>query len=147
GKVDPLSEEGIGRATELAALASGIPLSPASGTGKAIAQIARAEAGPTAETLARQQAARDFGIALSRGQSAADPAAQRLENLAARGAHGEETQQAAKEFFEQQQADIERAQSGIGTVLGREGRTAEAPIIRSPREAGEVAGEEIREAA
>lgn len=160
GKIDPLSEEGIQRAAKLASVAS--PMSPAAGTTKALSSLAQSGAEPVGgrglatrnwteavapEALAKEQAASDFGIALSRGKSTGDPAAQRLEDLASRGASGEVAQKEASEFFKQESKDIAEASKGLGQLFGKEGRTQDAAIIDSPREAGEIVGEGIRSAA
>lgn len=135
GKVDLSSPEGSLLGASAASTFAG-PLSvaggasPARATGRAIAaglEREAPEAAVTAQALARQKAADEFNVNLSRGQATADPDAIRYENLASRGAYGKPAQDVAEPFFNQQFEDLGRAGRGIGEGLARDQDVAGAP--------------------
>lgn len=138
GTLDPSTPEGASTALEKV-VPYVLPTSPAMGTGRAIAESVLGgasrgvdPAAVTAEALARQKAADEFNIKLSRGQATGDPSDIRYEDLASREAYGKPAQQVAQPFFEQQFQDIGEAGKGIGEGLARDQDVAATP--------GEAAG-------
>jgi len=73
GKIDPMSEEGIGRAAEFAGVFG--PISPAAGSGKAIASLAKPAERPGMEVAA---AANRLGVDLPRAAASDSTAVQQI---------------------------------------------------------------------
>lgn len=96
-------------------------------------------AGPS---TAREAAASEFNIPLSRGQSTRDLEQIRYENMASRGAYGKPAQDTADAFFTSQNQAIRGAGADIGErVAGTH------PVAGTPGEAGAMLNEEVGRAA
>jgi hypothetical protein len=83
-------------------------------------------------------AASEFGIDLSRGQSAQDLDAIRYEDMASRGAYGKDQQDRAAGFFNKQHQDIEAGGQSVGQQTARA-----APVVDNPAEAADTLSSEI----
>jgi len=93
----------------------------------------------TSPTAVRNRAlAEEFDIPLTRGQATEDANALRFEDMAARGAHGDEMQRIAKPAFEDQFEAIQSAGQRVGQTLSR----GEQPL-NSPADAATSIAEEI----
>ena len=93
--------------------------------------------GPS-EAAAREAAAGEFGIPLTKGQTTQDAAQLRLEQELAAGQRGTKARDAANSFFEEQRGAIDTARAGIGERFGGEAR------VSSPLEAGELVAGRLR---
>lgn len=82
---------------------------------------------PTPEMLANESLGQEFNVNLSRGQASGDPSAIRFEDMAKRGAYGEQPQQVAAPFFDEQFQGLQTAGQGIGEQVARQGTVAENP--------------------
>lgn len=87
---------------------------------------------------AREAAAGEFNIPLSKGQSTADLDAIRFENMAGRGAYGKPAQDVANEFQTRQTGAMRDA----GTDLG-EGLAGNRVIVQTPHTAGSTINAEV----
>ena len=90
------------------------------------------------EAAAREAAAAEFAIPLSRGQATGDQAAQQFEAAAAAGSRGTKAETVAKEFEARQQAAIDAARQRIDATAGR------GVTLDNPTEAAEVIADQAR---
>ena len=130
GRVDPMSDEGIRRALDLAMVGS-----PAS-AGSRIRQVF---AQPQPQ-IARE--ADQFGIGLTAGQRTGNPALLSREDAMLGGAYGPKAQEVAQAARARQVEQIAAAQEGLGEVAGR----GVAQLDR-PAQAGAVVTDAVRGAA
>lgn len=140
GELDPNSEEALGAMLTMGATLS--PMSPANGTGAAVA--ARAGLGkPAVEVIAPQavQAAPEMGVTLTAGQRSGNPALLSRENAMLGGGLGESAQKVAQEAAARQQQELFSARSLIGDVAGRG-----APALERPAEAGGMITDAVKAA-
>ncbi|WP_414470737.1 hypothetical protein [Microvirga sp. M2] len=91
---------------------------------------------------AREAAAAEFGIPLSRGQATDDVAALLFEKQALSGAKGDKAQAIATGFANEQQQAVTAARDAMGQRLGRGHVDLENPV-----EAGAMVGDAVRSAA
>jgi hypothetical protein len=92
-------------------------------------------AGPA---TAREAAAGEFNIPLSKGQSTADLDAIRFEDMSGRGAYGKPAQDEASRFFTGQKDAIREGGEGIGNSLAG-GRAT----VETPNDAGRIINSEV----
>lgn len=90
----------------------------------------------------RKDAAGEFGINLTKGQSTQDLDLIRYEDMAARGAYGKEAQDRAAAFFQQQHEDAIAAGQAVGQQTARA-----APMVDNPAEAAGVLNADVVERA
>lgn len=154
GKVDPLSEEGIDRAAEMGTMVA--PISPAMGTGKAIAAAhggnrrvplppgqppPRMPAGamPGVDMAERQGLAQEFNMPISRGQATGNINQQAREQAMRAGTYGQGAQNTAMDFGRQQATATDEAISGV-----QRGLAGPNPPTGAISEGGEAAISGVR---
>lgn len=91
---------------------------------------------------ANKDAAGEFGINLSKGQSTQDLDRIRYEDMAARGAYGKEAQDRAAGFFQKQFEDSQAAGQAVGQQTARA-----APVVDNPAEAAGVLNADVSDRA
>ena len=89
------------------------------------------------DATAREAAAAEFGIPLSRGQATGDDAAQRFEMSAAAGTRGAKAETTAAEFAARQQEAIDTARARLDASAGR-GVALENPVEAAERVADQA---------
>lgn len=133
-------EKGPGAAMQAAQFLT--PAAP-KGTGGLFAAPVRSAAEAVAPVAAaNREAASEFGINLSKGQSTQDLDRIRYEDMAARGAYGKEAQDRAATFFQKQFEDTQAAGQSVGQQTARA-----APVVDSPGEAASVLNADVGERA
>ena len=116
GKVDPTSEEGIGRAAEFAGVFGGTP-TPAAGTGKAITAIAAERAGPqVSQGMEAAAAANRLGVDLPRAVASDSAAVQQTGKVLSNvPLGGTPLRTASKQAIDQIGNAATRVQEGFGS--------------------------------
>lgn len=135
GEIDLSSPEGADQAVAVAA--QFLPTSPAAGTGKAIARIAEGQ--PAARAPIPPPQPGPFGVTLSEGQATRELPKIQVEQAALRGTSGPAAEARAKQFADQQAAQLAKAREGITKSLDTFG----AEVADSPQEAGKLVSEGV----
>lgn len=142
GKVDPRSDEAIGRAAELAMVASPAsaagPLFPAA---KGIPGFRGAGYRPPPAQLPVADDAAQMGIGLTAGQRTADPRLLSRENAMMGGGMGEPAQKIAQDAAKRQSGEIAMARDLIGEHAGRG-----IVQLEKPTEAGGIVQDALKAA-
>ena len=140
GKVDPMSDEAIGRATELAMIASPTsaagPLFPAA---KGVPGMRGSGYVPPAAELPVADDAARMGVNLTAGQRTGDPRLLSRENAMFGGGMGEAAQKVAQDAAARQQGELAMARELIGNQAGRG-----AVQLERPTEAGGIVQDALK---
>lgn len=133
-------EKGPGAAMQAAQFLT--PAAPKGTGGLFAAPVRAAEEAVAPVAAANREAAGEFGINLSKGQSTQDLDRIRYEDMAARGAYGKEAQDRAASFFQKQFEDTQAAGQSVGQQTARA-----APVVDNPGEAASVLNADVGERA
>jgi hypothetical protein len=132
-----MNTEGLGQAAGKVASVF-TPGAPGGTGGLLAAPLREAEKIVSPIVSGNKAAAEEFGINLSKGQSAQDLDAIRYEDMASRGAYGPEQQQRAAAFFNKQHEDINAGGQAVGQQTARAN-----PVVDTPSDAASNLSSEI----
>jgi hypothetical protein len=133
-------EKGPGYAMQAAQFMT--PAAPGGTGGIFAAPIRSARELEVPAAIPNREAASEFGINLTKGQSTQDLDRIRYEDMAARGAYGKEAQDRAAAFFQKQFEDTQAGGQAVGQQTART-----APVVDNPAEAATALNSEVADRA